>query len=106
VSDRTDFDRCFENAFCGSRQMMILHKHRLGDDVWHVCTIDSNDFYHEGRYRLDRKEWTFTRVPTLADAAPDLLAACEQTEHNLRQGALCEEDLLALRAAIRKAKGE
>lgn len=51
-------------------------------------------------------EWYSTENVSLICAAPDLLAACEQTEHNLRQGALCKEDLVALRAAIAKATGK
>lgn len=37
-----------------------------------------------------------------ADAIRSLLEACQGTEHNLRQGAMCDEDLIALRVAIKK----
>lgn len=41
----------------------------------------------------------------LHKAAPDLLEACIEVEHNLRQGAMCKDDLVSLRAAINKATG-
>jgi hypothetical protein len=57
---------CFENAFVGNKQMKIMHKFNLGDDVWHICTIDSNDYYHSGYYQFDRENWTFTSVEARA----------------------------------------
>ena len=63
----TDFDFCFESAFCQdakgrSLQMIIVHKYHLGGNVWHVFTVDSNNYYHSGYYKLNREEWTFKRV--------------------------------------------
>ncbi len=59
---RSDFDLCFESAFCGDKQMQIMHKYQIDGDIWHICTIDSNDYYHSGYWRFDRTEWTFTAV--------------------------------------------
>lgn len=58
----SDFDRCFESAFLGNRQAVILHKYHLGGEVWHICTVDSNNYYHSGYYRRDPQEWTFAAL--------------------------------------------
>lgn len=49
----------FNNVLLGHRQAVVLHRFHLGDDVWHVCTLDSNDYYHSGYYRFDPSECTF-----------------------------------------------
>lgn len=65
----TDFDYCFESELLGNRQAVILHKYHLGGDIWHVCTVDSNNYYDSTYYRLDRSSWTFERVSS--DVAED-----------------------------------
>lgn len=62
MTSRNDFDRCFEAALLGDRQAIILHKFHIGDDVYHVCTLDSNDFYDSAYYQLDRETNTFARL--------------------------------------------
>jgi hypothetical protein len=54
-----DFNRCFEMAFLGNSQAIILHKFHIGNNIWHVCTIDKNQCYCEGWYRLDSENWQF-----------------------------------------------
>lgn len=56
---RSSFDIEFENAFVGNRQMSILHKYHVGNDVYHICTINSNDYYFEGWFKFDPTDYTF-----------------------------------------------
>ena len=58
----SDFDRCFDAVFCRCRQMVVLYKRHLGDNIYHVCTIDSHDFYRSSYWRLDPADFTFTFV--------------------------------------------
>lgn len=60
----TDFDRCFEQVLLGNRCATLLHKYQVDpdQDIWHVCTVDINDYYASYYIRLNRNEWTMTRV--------------------------------------------
>lgn len=62
-----DYD--FEMAFLGDRQATIVHKYHLSDDRWHICTVDSNDWYQSGYYRLERDTMTFLRMDRRDDGA-------------------------------------
>jgi hypothetical protein len=65
----SDFDYCFAAAFLGDHQAEIVHKWCVHDseDIWHVCTFDSNNYYAEGYWKLDRENWTFTRLSERPD---------------------------------------
>lgn len=66
----SDFDRCFEAVFCGNRQVVILHKYHIGGNVYHICTVDSNDHYSEGWYLLDPETWEFRRCDRDGNVRP------------------------------------
>ena len=50
------FDYRFEAALLVDRQATIVHKHHVGDGIYHVCILNVNDYYSEGWYKLTTGE--------------------------------------------------
>lgn len=59
----------FENVFAqppeskresmgGRRQLMVLHRFRVAESVWHVCWVDSNNYYGHGFFRYEDGRFT------------------------------------------------
>lgn len=61
---RNDFERCFSSVLLGGRQATIAHMYHVGDSIYHVCIIDSCDYYDEGWYHVERSTFTITRLPS------------------------------------------
>jgi hypothetical protein len=59
---RNDWE--FENVFArapdtgresmgGRRQVRVLHRFRVTESVWHVCWVDSQDYYGHGFFKYE-----------------------------------------------------
>lgn len=62
-----EFENCFATDKRGRRQLTVLHRFRVLGNTWHVCWVDSNNYYGHGFYRYDDGRFVGVEAPTVQE---------------------------------------